>query len=205
MNKLDAAKVKNETMESQSKIKNGFSWVILVIIVPLLVAVVAIGGALQFVGVDVLGSTMHLLGLQKTTATSATKTPLSTARAQLSIARSENTALKSQVQRLQSQLTSEKQTENALQSKINQLQSQITPQVNAVNKAKKEADYVRSMDPTQAASVLEKMTNSDAAAIIAEMNPSDASGILGAMTPAEAGNIMSIAAQIAASSTSASK
>lgn len=149
------------------------TWLLLVVIVPLLVGVLAIGGALQFIGIPVWQTTLQVTGLHK-------KKSLKPSASNQKVI-----ALQSQVQHLTSQNTQLKQTnlqskqDNVqLKAKMSILQKQLNVTVNDAKAGQQEAKVLTAMDATAAANILVKMGVAKASWVVAAMSAKTSGKIL---------------------------
>jgi len=171
---------------------------LLLIIVPVLVGVLVIGGALQIIGVPVLATTSQYirewtghagqsLAVTSQGATNLDKTQLKETQAQLASANAKLQSDSQQIQQLKEQLKqADAQANNASQAQ------QI---------AKTEASILAKMDPGAAAQVLDKLPTDQAAAVVAELGPTDSSQILAGMDAAKAATLLAKASTIPTNST----
>lgn len=160
------------TPDRKDGVSRRLSWVLLVGVIPVIVGIVIIGGALQFVGVPVWQTTLHVAGLnkpvQQNSAQTQTEKQLKSLEAQVKTL----TAEKAKLSQANQTLTHQGQQ---LETQVSTLQKQVQVQTTHIAAGEQEARVLSQMDAQSAASVLQKMGTDKAAWVVASMSP-DASG-----------------------------
>jgi len=184
--------------KGRSGFKERFTWLILVVIVPILVIVILLVVTLSVLGVPVWKTVISYVEMGPST--SMASSSLRKEQDMVSTLQRENADLTGLLQSLRQQVATDKQKFGSLQSQVQTLQTQAAGQQHATASATLEANVIKNMDPAQAALLLSKLSTDDAARILAALNPTVAASVLAAMDPTKAGEILSLSSNYASAS-----
>lgn len=174
--------------------------VLLVVVIPLLFAVVLLGLVLQLLfKVPVWSTATSMMGLTKTR--NAVVSPLQLAQERVLTAEQNMQSLQAQNSQLKSQLATAQAQLQQMRSKLSASATQSTNAVTREAAAKQEATVFATMDPTQAALVMEKLSVQQAAEIVVQMDATTAGPILAAMDPKLAGQVLTLSVTLKKTST----
>ncbi|GLV12363.1 hypothetical protein Heshes_00470 [Alicyclobacillus hesperidum] len=184
-----------DRVAEQKDERNGhkFGWILLVIVIPLLVALAVLVGALQVLGVPVWKKVSSVLGGHSTSAAGNQNATASLHRT-IVVERAQIMSLQNQVSQLTQEWQKAKSQNSALAAQVKSLKAQLATQVSNVQQGTDEAKVLAQMDASAAALVLEKMPLAKAAWAVAEMTPDVSGPILQALPTATASSILQQAA-----------
>ncbi|QSO53782.1 hypothetical protein JZ785_08170 [Alicyclobacillus curvatus] len=167
----------------------GVARVVLLVIVPLIAALLVIGGSLQIIGVPVWQTTLGYIRGHSLQAGS----PAAAQQSAVNELKTENASLKQQVSAFEKTLNAKKAQVQSLQTELNAANLQVSAKRSALLSAKQEATIVTQMDPAAAAKVVAKLPQQEAGLVLAVLSPGVSSQVLAQMDPATAAKLLQLA------------
>lgn len=190
------SKKTGESNQGSASIGKKLMFFLLVCILPIIIVLAMVGGALQFVGFPVWKTVESMVepehALQKPSVLSQEKQEIATLQSKIRVLSAKNDTLSGEL------LVGQKGSQT-LESQISALKGQLATRVKAEASAEIEGTVLVQMDAGPASAVLASMSVQEAGLVVSTMAASDSGSILADLPAAKATQILALASKDEAS------